>query len=82
LSGEDKKLNHHLAYIDAQISEYEALLDAADKKEDEKEIQEKIQERKEKQTKYEQAKKDLETSGEEQISLTDPDARAVILQRI
>jgi len=77
----DKKLNYHLAYIDAQISEYEALLDAADKKEDEKEIQEKIQERKEKQTKYKQAKKDLETSGEEQISLTDPNARAVILQR-
>ena len=77
----DKKLNYHLAYIDAQISEYEALLDAADKKEDKKEIQEKIQERKEKQTKYKQAKKDLETSGEEQISLTDPDARAVILQR-
>ncbi|GAH79686.1 unnamed protein product, partial [marine sediment metagenome] len=50
-------------------------------KEDKKEIQEKIHERKEKQTKYKQAKKDLETSGEEQISLTDPDARAVILQR-
>ncbi|MCK4921605.1 MAG: IS1182 family transposase [Bacteroidales bacterium] len=77
----DKKLSHHLAYIDAQISEYEALLDVADKQEDKKGIEEKLKERKEKQTKYTQVKKDLEESGEEQISLTDPDSRAVILLR-
>jgi len=77
----DKKLKHHLAYIDAQIIEYEALLDAADKLEDKNELLEKIQERKEKRDKYNQVKQDLEASGEEQISLTDPDSRAVILQR-
>ena len=38
----DKKLNHHLAYIDAQISEYEALLDAVDKKEDKKKFRKKF----------------------------------------
>ncbi len=77
----EKKLKQHLAYIDAQISEYEAQLDAADKMEDKKEIQDKIEERKEKQTQYTRIKEELEQSGEEQISLTDPDSRAVILLR-
>lgn len=77
----EKKLKQHLEYIDAQISEYETLLDAADKQEDKKEIQKKIEERNEKHAKYTQIKKDLDNSDEEQISLTDPDSRAVILQR-
>lgn len=77
----EKKLKQHLAYIDAQLSEYEAQLDAADKLEDQKAIQEKIEERKEKQVKYSRIKEELEQSGEEQISLTDPDSRAVILLR-
>lgn len=77
----EKKLKRHLEYIDAQISEYEALLDACDKEEDKKEIEAKLEERKEKQAKYAQIQKDLEASGEEQISLTDPDSRAVVLHR-
>jgi len=36
-----KKLSHHLEYIDAQIREYEALLDACDKQEDLEEIKKK-----------------------------------------
>jgi transposase len=77
----EKKLTQHLAYIDAQINEYEAQLDAADKQEDKKQVQDKIKKRKEKHAKYTQVKKDLEESGQEQISLTDPDSRAVILHR-
>jgi len=77
----EKKLTQHLAYIDAQINEYEDQLDAADKEEDKTQVQDKIRERKEKHAKYTRVKKDLEESGEEQISLTDPDSRAVILLR-
>lgn len=77
----EKKLTQHLAYIDAQINEYEAQLDAADKEEDKKQVQDKIKERKNKHAKYTRVKKDLEESGQEQISLTDPDSRAVILLR-
>ena len=77
----DKKLTRHLEYINAQIEEYETLLDSCDKEEDKKEIQAKIEERKEKQVKYERVQKDLEASGQEQISLTDPDSRAVILHK-
>jgi transposase len=77
----ENKLKQHLAYIDAQISQYESMLDASDKEEDKKEIDEKIKERKEKQSKYESIQKRLKSSDEEQISLTDPDSRAVILLR-
>lgn len=77
----EKKLLNHIAYIDAQIQEYEAILDASDKKEDKQELESKLKERKEKKEKYIRIKQDLENSGEEQISTTDPDSRAVILLR-
>jgi len=75
----DKKLKRHLDYIANQIKEYEALPDANDKEDEKMELEKKIAKRREKQAKYEQIKTDLENSGEEQISLTDPDARAVVL---
>jgi transposase len=77
----EKKLKRHLEYIDKQIKEYEDLLDACDKEEEKKQIEAKLNQRKEKQDKYQQIKKDLLESGNEQISLTDPDSRAVILLR-
>lgn len=77
----EKKLLNHIAYIDAQIQEYEAILDASDKEEDTQELEEKLKERKEKKDKYNKIKQDLENSGEEQISTTDPDSKSVILHR-
>jgi transposase len=77
----ERKLKQHLDYIEGQIRDYEAQLDANDKEEDKQELEKKIAERKEKQNKYQQIQKELETSGEEQISLTDPDSRSVILHR-
>jgi transposase len=77
----ERKLKHHLAYIDKQIKEYEALLDSNDKEEKKIELKKKIEERKAKQTKYKQIKKELKASGQEQISTTDPDSRSVILHK-
>ncbi len=77
----EKKLLNHISYIDGQIKEYEAILDASDNEEDKQEMEEKLKERKEKKDKYNQIKQDLENSGEEQISTTDPDSRSVILHR-
>ena len=77
----EKKLKRHLKYIDAQISEYEHMLDACDKEEVEYDLKKKIEERKQKQSKYNKIQKDLEASYEEQISLTDPDSRSVVLLR-
>jgi len=77
----ENKLNRHLEYIENQIREYESLLDRNDQEEDKKELEKKIQERKEKHARYEQIKTDLIESGQEQISLTDPDSRSVILHK-
>jgi transposase len=77
----EKKLNRHLEYIDKQIREYEDLLDTCDNEEEKKQTEEKLKERKEKQDKYQQIKKELLNSDDEQISLTDPDSRSVILHK-
>jgi len=55
----EKKLKRHLEYIDAQISEYERMLDACDMEEEKEELKKKLEERKQKQSKYEQIQKDL-----------------------
>ena len=57
------------------------MLDASDHEEDKQELESKLKERKEKKDKYNQIKQELEKSGEEQISTTDPDSRSVILHR-
>ena len=77
----ERKLKQHLDYIETQIKDYEAQLDANDKEEEKKELEKKITERKEKQNKYQQIQKEMKASGEEQISLTDPDSRSVILHK-
>jgi len=77
----EKKIERHLAYIDQKISEYEQALDTNDKEEDRREIENKIELQKNKKENYHTLKDTLEASDEEQISLTDPDARAVVLHR-
>jgi transposase len=75
------KLKHHIDYIDNQIKDYEALLDTCDREEDRKEVEAKLTERREKKQKYTRIQKDLKESGNEQISITDPDSRSVVLLR-
>jgi transposase len=77
----EKKLKRHLEYIDALIQQYQDQLDKNDLEEDKKEMEKKLAERHEKKAKYQKIKADLEASGEEQISLTDPDSRSVILHK-
>jgi transposase len=77
----DKKLKHHLEYIDNQIRAYEEQLEKSDQEEEIKALNAKITERKEKQDYYKSISNKLEDSGEEQISVTDPDSRAVVLLR-
>jgi len=77
----EAKLKRHIEYIDNQIKEYEELLDNNDREDDRKQTEAKIKERKEKRDKYTHIKETLKESGEEQISLTDPDARSVILHK-
>jgi transposase len=75
------KLKHHIEYIDNQIKDYETLLDTCDKEDDRKEVETKLAERQEKKQKYTSIQNDLIESGNEQISITDPDSRSVIMHR-
>jgi len=77
----EKKLTHHLEYIDRQIRNYEDQLEKSDQEDQRKELESRIQERKEKQDNYRRISNELKISEEEQISVTDRDSRAVVLLR-
>jgi len=76
-----KKINRHIEYIDNKIEEYQKQLDQEDLSDKQPEIAEKIAYQKSKKTNYQQLEKELKDSGESQISLTDKDARSVVLHR-
>jgi transposase len=75
------KIDRHLAYIDNKISEYEQQLDQCDIEEEQQELQKQIELQRQREQGYREAEQQLKTTGEEQISLTDPDARSVMFQR-
>ncbi|WP_206285901.1 transposase, partial [Yeosuana marina] len=77
----EKKIDRHMDYIDTKIKEYEQQLDLEDALEKKEETQKKIAYQNNKKDNYNQIRKQLEASGESQISLTDPDARSVVLHR-
>jgi len=76
-----KKIDRHIAYIDDKIKEYQDQLDQGDGDVDTQEIETKVAYQKSKKERFRSIKKRLQESGETQISLTDPDARSVILHR-
>lgn len=76
-----KKLDRHIEYIDNKILEYQQQLDAGDGDSDTEKIQDRIAYQESKKERYRNIGEELRTSGERQISLTDPDARSVVLHR-
>ena len=77
----EKKIDRHIEYIDTKIKEYEKELDQQDAIEKQEETLKKIAYQNNKKSNYNKIKTQLETSGKAQISLTDPDARSVVLHR-
>lgn len=75
------KIERHLDYIDEKIDQYQAELDKADREDLRQELRQKIQSQKTRKKAYKAAEKKLQETGQDQISLTDPDARAVVLHR-
>jgi len=78
-----KKIERHLTYIEEKTNEYLSQLDSNDANEETLKvsaIQEKINRLKENKIKYEILNEKLEKSGEPQISTTDEDARALLVQ--
>ncbi len=76
-----KKLDRHIKYIDDKIKEYQNHLEQGDDDLDIVELTHKIAYQKAKKQKYQSIEKQLQKSGETQISLTDPDAKSVVLHR-
>jgi transposase len=78
-----KKIDKHLAYIEAKTQEYLDALEENDAKENPakiQNIQQKIERLIQNKLGYEQLEEKLKASGEPQISTTDSDARALLVQ--
>jgi len=78
-----KKIDKHKEYIDTKSQEYLDQLEQNDVNENPiaiKNIQQKIARLKQNKIKYELLEEQLKTSGEPQVSTTDPDARALLVQ--
>ena len=78
-----KKIDRHIDYIDEKVAEYMAVLATADANEDTVNVTnvlDKIATLKERKIDYQRLEKQLEESGEPQISTTDADARALLVQ--
>jgi transposase len=78
-----KKIDKHLEYIEAKTQEYLDALEENDTKESQpkiKNIQQKIERLKQNKFRYELLEEKLKESGEPQISTTDSDARALLVQ--
>src|SRR5690606_30952434 len=76
-----KKIERHLQYIETKLAEYNQVLakEDGDSKKKEK-AQKKIEQHLEHQKKYKDLEKQLEDSGEVQISTSDPDSRQMIIR--
>lgn len=78
-----KKLERHLAYIEEKTNEYLTQLETNDAEENNpviSQVAEKLERLKKNKINYELLQEKLEQSGEPQISTTDPDARALLVQ--
>lgn len=78
-----KKIDKHLEYIEAKTQEYLDALEENDAKENLpkiKNIQQKIERLQQNKIRYELLEEKLKASGEPQISTTDSDARALLVQ--
>ena len=78
-----KKIDKHLEYIETKTQEYLDALEENDTKENPaeiKNIQQKIERLKQNKIRYELLEEKLKVSGEPQISTTDSDARALLVQ--
>ena len=78
-----KKIDRHLAYIDAKTAEYLSQLEINDEQEQgevSSPLEPKLEHLKASRLKYELLEQQLQQSGEPQISTTDADARALLVQ--
>lgn len=76
-----KKISRQIKYIDERIDAYQKQLDDEDNEDKQQELRIKLDSQNQKKQNYQNLESTLKDSVETQISLTDPDAKAVILHR-
>lgn len=72
-----KKIDRHVAYIDNKLDEYNNQLAEADE-DKQQQIRKEIEKQNQRKDKYNQIEKQLEDSGETQVSTSDPESRQMI----
>jgi transposase len=80
----EKKLERRLKELDQKVERYLDEMDRSDRAEpdtglDKEELKKKIEKLKERKGQYEELLKELKATGQSQVSLTDPDSRAMAL---
>ncbi len=73
----EKKIEHHLSYIDNKLDEYNKALELADE-DTKKIIQQEIQKQNNRKNEYQALSAELAATGEVQISTSDPQSRQMI----
>ncbi len=73
----EKKIKRHLAYIDEKLARYEKQLSEADA-DNRKMIKNEIEKQKIRKLEYQDKQKLIDTSGENQVSTSDPESRHMI----
>ncbi|MCX6335544.1 MAG: IS1182 family transposase [Bacteroidia bacterium] len=73
------KIERHIAYIDNKLEEYTRALSEHDG-EDKEHIEEDIKKQQDRKDQYRELEKKLKESGDNQISISDPDSRQIMLR--
>ncbi|MCO5269481.1 MAG: IS1182 family transposase [Brumimicrobium sp.] len=77
------KIDRHLAYIETKLEEYNAVLASEDGDVEQKlKAKQKIEQHLQHQQKYKDLEKQLEETGEVQISTSDPESRQLIIRNV
>ena len=76
-----KKIDRHLAYIESKLKEYNQALALADG-DQMQELEKKITKQKTHQAKYQKIEKQLEGTGEKQVSTSDPESRQIMIRGV
>lgn len=79
----EKKIERHIAYIDNKLDEYNSILASEDKdlsEEKKQEIKGKINKHQQHKKQYQDFQKQLDATGEVQISTSDPESRQMIVR--
>lgn len=76
----EDKITQHLDYIERRLDEYNQALQRADDEANKKIIQEQIEKQNERKDKYNSLSEELSSSGETQLSTSDPESRQLMIR--